>query len=350
MTRPAQNFLRPYWYTTPAYNALFLVLALVPQVLMLAISQSYQALIVVGATLLAALAAEALNMLLTRTRIFHALLAAEQGLLVGLFLPETFPPWAAFLLTLCTLLIAYHSFGGVASAWVSGPALAVAMGYFIGAQFFPPLLLSRAQLVTENPSTLLLSQLPLIAKDPAITAVLNSLSFPISGTVLPQGFVTLFWDTGALIPAARFNLITLVTSVVLLATGVLRPLVPFCFTATYLVLVRVFAPVVVGGALGTGDMLLAALTGGTLVTAFFLLDGPGLAPLSRQGKIVYSCGAGALMFLFCGSGTSPAGAVFTVLGANLLSVFVQFAELQYRNSKFKHTMKPLIEEYIDAFE
>jgi electron transport complex protein RnfD len=135
-----------------------------------------------------------------------------------------------------------------------------------------------------------------------------------------------------------------------LATGVLRPLVPFFFTVTYLVLVRIFAPALAGGALGTGDVLVAGLTGGTLVTAFFLLDGPGLAPLSRRGKIVYSCGAGALMFLFCGSGTSPAGAVFTVLAANLLSVFIQFFELQYRHSKFKHIEKPLIEEYIQAFE
>jgi electron transport complex protein RnfD len=126
--------------------------------------------------------------------------------------------------------------------------------------------------------------------------------------------------------------------------------VPVCFTATYLVLVRVFVPRVVGGAFGPGDILLAALTGGTLITAFFLLDGPGLTPLSRRGKIVYGCGAGALMFLFCGSGTSPAGAVFTVLAANLLSVFIQFVELQYRNSKFKHIVKPLIEEYIHAFE
>jgi electron transport complex protein RnfD len=317
---------------------------------MLVITQSYRALILVGVTVVAALAAEALNMLLTRTRIFHALLAAEQGLLIGLFLPETFPPWVAFWLTIFTLLLACYSFGGVASAWVSGPALVVAMAYFMGAQFFPSFLISRVQLATENPSTLLFYQLPLIAKDPAITAVINSLSFRLTGTVLPQGFVTLFWDTGALIPAARFNLLTLAASAVLLATGVLRPLIPFCFMSTYLVLVRIFVPAVVGGALGTGDILLASLTGGTLVAAFFLLDGPGLVPLSRWGKIVYSCGAGALMFLFCGGGTSPSGAVFTVLAANLLSVFVQFAELLSRNNKFKHIMKPRIEEYIHAFE
>jgi electron transport complex protein RnfD len=97
-------------------------------------------------------------------------------------------------------------------------------------------------------------------------------------------------------------------------------------------------------------MLLAALTGGTLAAAFFLLEGPGLTPLSRRGKILYSSGAGALMFLFCGGGTSPAGAVFTVLAANLLSIFIQFAELQSRNSKFKHVTAPLIKEYIHAFE
>jgi electron transport complex protein RnfD len=150
------------------------------------------------------------------------------------------------------------------------------------------------------------------------------------------------------VSAFRFNALVLVASAVLLAFKVVRPLIPLCFLASYLLLVRLFAPLFGSGTVGSGDVLLALLTSGTLMAAFFLLDTPGTVPVSRRGKIVYALGAGGAAFVFCGSGTSPVGSAVTVLAANLLSVFIQFAELLSRGAKFRRVTKPSMEDYANA--
>jgi electron transport complex protein RnfD len=337
---------KPYWYTTPSIRTMFLItlIVLCPQLFMLALIKSYQALSVVAAAFLASLLAEALNRFL-RGASFNGLTAAVQGIITGMFFPAGYPLWTVFALTLCTLLIAKYAFGGVAASWVNSAALTVAVAYFIGQKWFPGFLLTKAQFAAENPSVALMSHIPPLSMEAAIIDFANSSVFSFTRTIIPNGFATLFWDSGSPITAFRFNTLTLLASVVLIALDAVNWILPLCYIGTYCALVRLFAPLFVGGRLGHGDIFLALLTGGTLFTAFFMIHWPGTVPLTKRGKICYSCIVGCLAFVFSGGGTSPTGAVFTVLAANLVSAFIQFAEGQERCQKFDGKLVPQIVEH-----
>jgi electron transport complex protein RnfD len=224
----------------------------------------------------------------------------------------------------------------------------VVLAYFVGPQFFPPFLVTKAQLALENPSAVFAAGLPRLALDAPLTERINTLLFSFTGTVVPQGTVTLLWDAHSAIPAFRFNILTLGTSAILIALDALIWFIPLISLSTYLVLVWFFVPLICGSGIGGGDVLLAAMSSGTLFAAFFLSQWPGTLPLSRRGKVCYACATGLLFFVFAGGGTSPVGAVFTVLAANMVSAVVQFAEKQGRRRAFETRMKPLIKEHWEA--
>jgi electron transport complex protein RnfD len=303
---------------------------------------------VIFATCVASLAAEALCAVVRQKegtiQISAVLLASAQGLITGMFFPESYPPFAAFVLTLCALLVAKYAFGGAAASWINSAAFTVAIAYFVGSRWFPEFLITKSDLAMENPSRLLLD--PAASQTASrVTAFLNATVFRLAGIALPDGYLPFLWDTHAAIPAFRFNILILLASIVLIVFDIVSWIVPLCYVGVYAVLVWIFAPAVAGNGLGNGDILLALLTGGTLFTAFFMLNWFGTVPMTTQGKITYGCLSGAFAFVFCGSGASPAGAMFTVLTANLMSVFIQLYEKYRRQNEYATRLAPAIADY-----
>ena len=143
---------------------------------------------------------------------------------------------------------------------------------------------------------------------------------------LPEGYVSLFWDTNSLIPAFRFNLLTIIATIVLISYGGIKWIIPCVFLFVYGALVRIFGLFPFGGILYKGDILLAIFSSGTIMTAFLLLQWPGTIPLSIIGKVIYGLLAGIFAFLIMGCGTSPIGAMFVILITNTLSTIIQFIE------------------------
>jgi electron transport complex protein RnfD len=222
--------------------------------------------------------------------------------------------------------------------------MAVALSFFVGAQWFPELLVTKSQLAGENPIAPLFESIPIAPFDSRITGFLNSTIFNVTKTVIPPGLLSFFWDTGSTIPVSRFNFLTLAASIVLIAFDIINWVVPVFFLGIYFLLVWLFVPAVAGGVFAGGDILLASLTGSTLFTAFFMLGAAGTVPWSLRGKILYSSAAGIFAFIFLGGGTSPVGAVFTVLASNLMSAFIQFYEQGRRRAVFETKLMPLIDE------
>jgi electron transport complex protein RnfD len=341
------TLLRPYWYAAPSFRMIVagLLLALAPQIIMLFVTRSYAAIAVIFSAVAASLLAEAVNKALRKTAGFQALFVCVQGVITGMFFPSSYPPLSVFGITLCAMLLAKYAFGGVSSSWINQAALTIALAYFIGAQWFPGFLITKSQLSVENPISLLLENTPVQAFDSHIAGFLNSTIFSAVKAFIPPGLISFFWDSGAVISAFRFNFLTLAASLILIILDIINWIIPACFLGVYFLLVWLFAPLAAGGGIGSGDILLAGLTGGTLFTAFFMLGAFGTVPWSFKGKIVYSCIAGCFAFIFSGSGTAPAGAAFTVLAANLVSTFIQYYEQHIRRTEFKTKLLPLIGDY-----
>ena len=321
---------RPFLYLSPSAQSVSFITALLLalQVLMLAATQSYGALIVIASSIAGFFAADLLHMKFIVRGRFSPLQDVVQGIVAGMLLPSTFSPITVFCIALCTVLLIKYLSGPFAGDWVNSAVLIAAVAWIIGMSAFPETDLTRDILQIKNPSYVLIQNgiFPITGIDRAITETLNNTIFGFVNISIPDGYISLLWDTHSIIPAFRFNVLTLLSSIVLFVWGMQGLLVPSCFIVAYALLVRLIGPVLVGGIAGQGDMILALCTGGTLFCSVFVVQHYGTAPLSKYGKILYGVLAGIFAFLIAGCGMSSAGMIFALLCANIVSPLIQAAE------------------------
>ena len=325
--------LSPFSYLKPsvrteAYLVLFLLCL---QVLMLFLTKSFDSLFIILASVLASYASEFLNKEKNYKNLFVIISSMIRGLAIGLLLPSGFPPLAVFFITFFILFVNKYILGGYANSWINPIAVSVAICWIIGMKFFPELELSMSILQSKNIALNLIQNgiFPINSFDLTVTNFLNKRLFSLFGVSIPEGYFSLFWDTHATIPAFRFNLLTLLSSIILFGSDVLNPIIPTVFIFTYGILVKIVAPLFYGGMIFQGDVILALLSSGTLFCTFFLLQWHGTVPFSNRGKWFYGLFAGFLAFFILGIGLSPVGFVFLILIVNVISLFIQAIENRF---------------------
>ena len=322
--------LAPFSYSNPSLgtSSIFAICLFIPQIVFLFISKSYLSVIQIFVAVLASVIADMCYSYFKKRSLVPSVVVFLQGILIGMFIPEGYSLFLLFFITFFCLICFSYMFGGFAQPWANPIAITIIVLYLIGTQFFPDFTVTAAHLQSPNLGQQLVNDglIPKLNCDSSITNFLNAKVFKFAGVALPEGYVSIFWDTGSLIPAFRFNLLTLVSTIVLIAFGCTKSLIPAVFLFVYGLLVRIFGLYPYGGLLNQGDVLLAIFSSGTILTAFFLLQWAGTTPLSIIGKIIYGAFAGCLAFLIMGCGTSPIGAMFVVLISNLVSPIIQFVE------------------------
>lgn len=249
------------------------------------------------------------------------------GLLIGFLLPSTLGPVFVFCTAFSGCLLSRAIFGGTGSYWMNPVAVAVALAFLSQRELFPPFLITPETVTAAGDAfgALKIDHFSRIQSDTAITDFFNTVLLGKAGISLPEGYITLFWQSPSPIPAFRYNMLTLLASIVLLSMKIIDWIVPAVFLFTYGLLVYLFTPVA-GGRYGSGDILFALLTGGVLFVAFFILSEFSTAPRTRMGKLISGFAAGIICFLLCGPGGSPAGAAFTVIAVNPLSTIIEYVE------------------------
>lgn len=343
--------LKPYKYLVHSQktNSIIVMCFLIPQILLLLISKSWMSLAVSMSAVAATLLVEVIGSKGKEKKLFYFINAINAGILTGLFLPSTFPPAAAFLITFLTFLVCRYFIGGFADSWVNVSALSVVICWILGPKLFPAYQITPEILMTRNPSLELINNgtIPVMAIDTRITASLNKTIFSLFGVSIPEGYVSLFWDTHALVPAFRFNFVTLVSSIVLFSIDTIKPLIPGIFIAVYGLLIYFVSPVFFSAGAVQGDLLLAMCSSGILLTALFMLQHAGTTPITTTGKIIYAILAGVIAFFIIGAGTSPVGAAFTVLAVNVFSTIIQNVE---HHIEMKATKNKLLDKITELKE
>ncbi len=323
----------PFSYLTPSVTnmALAMLAVLSPQIIMLFLTKSFSSIIVITVCTLSSVCAEFLCNILRRENTLFDFTAVVQGVCIGFFTPNTYALVPLFLLVLLSLIIIKYVFGGSSHPWANPVAYTVIILYFLGNSFFPVMPFSIHTLETGSGIQQLLqnNELPLFPLDLKITNWINTYIFSHIGVQIPHGYVSLMWDSQAVIPAFRFGILTLIGSLFLFSFGMLRHAIPFAFIVTYGILIRLFLLTPINGAIGQGDIILSLFSGGSLFIAFFLLDWYGTTPLSSFGKIFYGVVSGVLAFLILGCGSSSIGAMFTVLCVNVISPCIQVIEEKF---------------------
>ena len=326
LQKKLQN-INPYVYVRPSISAVtyrILILLLI-QVLMLVLTKSYAAVILIGTTTLGGIAAASLNYLFYHEKPFQFLNIIMQGLFIGFLLPQEFPIVVAFFITFFTLVISRCIFFKSVNCWINICCVAVMIAWFIGRQYFPEFIITKDLISLKNSSVYLLQNgsFPVYSFDSVITAFLNEKIFSIFKVTIPEGFISLLWDTNSSIPAFRFNLLTIISSVVIFADNAFSFIIPTLMLFVYAVLIRLFGTAFFGGSFNQGDIILAFLTSGTLFCSIFLIQWYGTVPIYLSGKIILGILAGIFAFLVTGVGTSPIGMVYTVLITNFANIFIR---------------------------
>lgn len=314
-------FIRPSIY---AVNIRFLFL-LALQYAMLLITKSYDAAIVIGSSTLGGIAAASINFLIFHEKPFHFLNIILQGMVIGFLLPQEYPVVIVFFITFFTLVISRCVLFKSINCWINVCCVAVLIAWFIGRRFFPQFIITSDLVPLKNSSVYLIQNgsFPIYSFDSTITNFLNTKLFSFFKVTVPEGFVSLFWDTHSSIPAFRFNLLTIISSIIIFSDNAFSGIIPSLMLIVYGILVRLFAPMIFGGDFNQGDILLAFLTGGTLFCSVFLIQWYGTVPIYLSGKILLGVLAGIIAFLIMGVGTSPIGIIYTVLITNFANIFIR---------------------------
>ncbi len=337
LQKKLQN-INPFVYVRPSISAVtvrILVLLLI-QVVMLLLTKSYDAAILIGTTALGGIAAASVNFLIYHEKPFQFLNIIVQGIFIGFLLPQEFPVVVAFFITFFTLIISRCIFFKSVNCWINICCVAVMIAWFIGRQYFPQFIITKDLISLKNSSVYLLQNgsFPIYSLDSTITSFLNEKVFSIFKVTIPEGFVSLLWDTNSSIPAFRFNLLTIISSVIIFADNAFSFIIPTLMLCVYAVLIRLFGPIFFGGSFNQGDIILAFLTSGTLFCSVFLIQWYGTVPIFLSGKIILGILAGIIAFLVTGAGTSPIGMVYTVLITNFVNIFIRtFQEKNIPNNQ-----------------
>ncbi len=330
--------LSPFTYLRPSLNtiSISLICVLLPQVLMLLITKSFRSVFLILISITASFLAELIYKKITRKTFYENSLFIFQGLVIGFFVPENYPPVVLFLLVFIILLIVKYYFGGEFNSWINPIAITIIILFLTGNSFFPEYLINASDIQSGTPALMAIQKgnISLISNDAKITSYLNTKILSHAGVELPDGYISMLWDTGSSIPAFRFNLLTIIASLFLVSFNIIGSIIPYIFIAVYGFLVHLFSLKLFGGDFAQGDVLFALLTSGTLFASFFVLDWYGTTPLTVTGKIIYTIFAAIFAFFIVGCGTSPVGIMFTILCVNIISPVIQLCENQLQKGKY----------------
>lgn len=322
--------LKPYVFIKPSYSAVSIrvLVMLLVQFLLLLLTKSYAACGVILSTVAGALLAYAINFITKKTQLFTIIPLISQGIFIGMLLPQNYPPFVAFFLSLLVLFIEKVIFTDKTHSWASVTCVTIILAYIIGSTFFPELSVTKDILSVKNPCVLLSKSgiFPVYEFDSFLCNILNSTILYWFKVTLPEGVLSLLWDSQSIIPAFRFTFLTLMSSIFLYADNGYSMVIPSIFFVVFGLLVRLLLPVLVQGPLLQGDLILAFCTSGTIFFAIFILQEYGTCPITIAGKVIYGVLSGLIAFFIMGCGTSSLGMCYTVLICNVINLIIRVCE------------------------
>ena len=298
--------------------SLVVIISLLVQVALMAAFKDMRALIVILVSVAGAAAAElcfsapALSLKKKRLK-FADGAAVIHGLVAGFLLPSAINPFLAGVASFLGLFVSRNFFNGRGNAWINASVLSAIIAFisapacFMGADAF-----LRAG----------------SGFDYRISAALDRTVSSLFGASLAEGYMQLFFNPAVSVPAFKFGVVTIFSSIILIALGIIDWIAPIAFVAAYAAAVFFFSDIVAipflgASSSGGGGALFALFSGGVFFAAVYLLSDYPSLPRTRAGRLALGVIAGIAAFFACGrGGVSAIGAPFAVFAANLVSLAI----------------------------
>jgi len=292
------------------------VACLVPPLILSVFVFGIQTLFVTAVSVISCVVVEAISQkALGRTVTVKDGSAVLTGLLMAFVIPPGVSPLLPILAAIFAIYIGKHLLGG------------------IGYNFFNPALLGRAFLLASFPVAMTSAWLPPIDGFDVFTYLGRSIDAVSTATPLAvmkehgmaaftdafgsgAGLYTHFflgWRPGCIGETSGFLLV--LGGLYLIYRGYISWHIPVSLLGTIAVLTWIFG----GEGYFGGDPLLALLSGGALLGAFYMATDYVTSPTTKTAKIVFGIGIGALTVMIRLKGGYPEGICYAILLMNPLS-------------------------------
>ena len=302
-----------------------------------------RALVVLLASILAAVASEyAMGAIFKRFTITDGS-AALTGLLIGMNMPPAIPIYIPVIASIFAIVVVKWTFGGLGSNWMN-PALAGRVFVFFSwtgpmTSWTLPRTLPATDAVssasylgivktgvtestgpTGGPLAILeRSGYPHTATDLSVTTWINEHLLGPIGIQLPSGYVDPFLGNISGCIGEVSAALLLLGTIYLFAKKIITWEIPTAYFGTFALLTWAFGGFVHGSGAWTGDVLFHVLTGGFILGAFYMATDMVTSPMTRTGVLIYGAGAGFLTFVIRTYGSFPEGVSLAII---LMNVFV----------------------------
>ena len=267
------------------------VIALIPALLVGAFVLGFESLLIALISVAAAVLAEWLYSLLTKSRnTVQDGSAIVTGLLLAMTLPHTVPYWIPAVGSAFAIIVVKLLCGG------------------LGQNIFNPALTARAFLMLIVPASL--TRYAALGVDGVTAAT------PLHHMVMPalpeQSILDMFLGNTPGSIGEISALALLIGGVYLVVRKVISPRIPVAYLGTVAVVTLVFSK--------TGDplswMLYSLFSGGVILGAIFMATDYSTSPVTKWGQILYGIGCGVLTVLFRYFGLYPEGVTYAILIMN----------------------------------
>ena len=232
--------------------------------------------------------------------------AAASALVFALLLPNHIHPIYAAMGAAFAMAVVKHSFGGLGSNWMN-PAL----GGWLFVRFSWPVAFTRA---LEGSGEYFSGAGS--AADLAVSGWLNTTILPFFSAAMPAGYIDLFALREPGIIADRAVLALVIGTTLIAAFQISRSWLSLLFLAVFGFFARMLGDLPSGGLWWNGDVILAFLSGGTLITAFVLIADPSSGAKSALGNAILAALAAILSLSFRYFGGAFYGCFFAVALVN----------------------------------
>ncbi|MDR9502020.1 MAG: RnfABCDGE type electron transport complex subunit D, partial [Desulfurivibrionaceae bacterium] len=292
------------------------VACLLPPLLLSVFIFGIQTLIITAVSVLSCVAMEAISQKVLGRKVT---ITDGSAVITGLLLAFVIPPGVPYLLpvlgAVMAIYIGKHLLGG------------------IGYNIFNPALLARAFLLATFPVAMTSSWLPPLKESSIFAYMGTSIDAVSAATPLallkaegmaavteafgaaPNIYTDFFlgWRPGSI--GETSGLLIILGGLYLIYRGYITWHIPVSMLATIALLTWAFG----GDTLFSGDPLLAILSGGALLGAFFMATDYVSSPTNKNSQLIYGIGIGALTVLIRLKGGYPEGVCYAILLMNPVS-------------------------------